>query len=107
MNARIRKEVNTPYQVIEGTLVIRLGGRKRVLSSASYGGGLGFASQILNHQVEANGERMKRYPTPSRYLRNLASRLESANKSQGTSVDLSNGTNIGTDMVCQRISIFS
>ena len=32
MNARIRKEVHTPYQVIEGTLVIRLGGRKRVLS---------------------------------------------------------------------------
>jgi len=55
--------------------VIRLGGRKRVLSSASHGGGLRFASQILNHQVEANGQLMKRYPMPSHYLRNLASRL--------------------------------
>lgn len=55
--------------------MIRLGGRKRVLSSASHGGGLRFASQILNHQVEANGQLMKRYPMPSHYLRNLASRL--------------------------------
>lgn len=75
MKTRTRNEVDTPYQVIERTLVIRLGGRKRVLSSSSYGGGLGFASQILNHQVEANGGLMKRYPMPSRYLRDLASRL--------------------------------
>ncbi|MBK9306509.1 MAG: adenosylcobinamide amidohydrolase [Nitrospira sp.] len=75
MNTRVRKGVRTPYQVIGRTLVIRLGGRKRVLSSASHGGGLRFASQILNHQVEANGELIKRYPTPSRYLQDLASRL--------------------------------
>jgi adenosylcobinamide hydrolase len=55
--------------------VIRLGGRKRVLSSAPHGGGLGFASHILNHQVEADGRIMARYPTPVRYLRTLASRL--------------------------------
>lgn len=75
MNTRTRKGIHTPYQVIERTLVIRLGGRKRVLSSASHGGGLSFASHILNHQIEANGHIMGRYPTPARYLRILASRL--------------------------------
>lgn len=75
MTTRTRKGIRTPYQVIGRTLVIRLGGRKRVLSSASHGGGLGFASHILNHQVEANGHIRGHYRTPARYLRNLASRL--------------------------------
>lgn len=74
MNTGTRKGIHTPYQVMGRTLVIRLGGRKRVLSSASHGGGLGFASHILNHQVEAN-DHMGRYPAPARYLRTLASRL--------------------------------
>lgn len=75
VKTRTRKGNSTPYRVIGSTLVIRLGGRKRVLSSAPHGGGLGFASHILNHQVEANGHIMGRYPTPVRYLRTLASRL--------------------------------
>lgn len=75
MNTRTRKRIHTPYQVIGRTLVIRLGSRKRVLSSASHGGGLEFASHILNHQVEADGHIRGRYPTPTRYLGNLASRL--------------------------------
>lgn len=75
MTTRTRKGIHTPYQVIGRTLVIRLGGRKRVLSSASHGGGVGVASHILNHQVEVNGHIRRHYPTPARYLRNLASRL--------------------------------
>jgi adenosylcobinamide hydrolase len=75
VNTKTSKDVHTPYQVIEHTLVIRLGGRRRVLSSAPHGGGLGFASHILNHQVEAKRHIMGRHPAPARYLRTLASRL--------------------------------
>ncbi len=75
MNPRTSKNVHTRYQVIGHTLVIRLGRRKRVLSSAPHGGGVRIATHILNHQVEANGRIMGRYPTPARYLRTLASRL--------------------------------
>lgn len=55
--------------------MIRLGSRKRVLSSAPYGGGVRFASHILNHQVEVNGRIVGRYPAPARYFRTVASRL--------------------------------
>ena len=63
--------------------MIRLGGRKRVLSSAPLGGGFGLASSILNHQVEANGPIKGRYLMPARYLRKLASRLRLGGKTIG------------------------
>jgi adenosylcobinamide hydrolase len=71
--------VHTRYRVIGQTLVIKLGGRTRVLSSAPQGGGLTVASYILNHQVEANplvvGKQLMPFREPGRCLRELASRM--------------------------------
>lgn len=72
---RMYGRVQTRYHVIENTLVIDLGGQRRVLTSAPQGGGLGQASYILNHQVEAHAHPGKGFPAPPRYLRRLASRL--------------------------------
>ncbi|NJN70474.1 MAG: adenosylcobinamide amidohydrolase [Nitrospira sp.] len=83
MNTRTRRDICTSYQVIGPTLVIRLGGRKRVLSSAPLGGGVGLASNIVNHQVETNGSIKAYYPTPARYLRRLALRLRLNGKTIG------------------------
>jgi adenosylcobinamide hydrolase len=71
--------VRTSHRVIEQTLVIDLGGRRRVLSSAPQGGGLTLASCVLNHQVEAHssaiGGQPKRFTDPARFLRKVAFRL--------------------------------
>ena len=71
--------VHTRYRVKGHTLVIDLGGQKRVLSSAPQGGGLRLASYILNHQVEAHSsatvQQSKRFPDPSHFLRKVASQL--------------------------------
>ncbi len=83
MNTRTRRDICTSYEVIGPTLVIRLGGRKRVLSSAPLGGGVGLASNILNHQVDANGSIKAHYPTPVRSLRKLASQLRLGGKTIG------------------------
>lgn len=73
------RQVLTSYRVIGKTLVVDLEGRKRVLSSAPQGGGLTLASHILNHQVDSNpssmANRLKSYPDPAVFLRNVASRL--------------------------------
>lgn len=68
--------VSTRYQVIGHTLVINLGGRRRVLSSAPQGGGFRSVSHILNHQVEANPSINRHFPDPARYLRKLSSQLK-------------------------------
>lgn len=83
MSTRTRRDICTSYQVIGPTLVIRLGVRKRVLSSAPLGGGVGLASYILNHQVEANDSTKTPYPPPARYLRRLASHLRLNGKTIG------------------------
>lgn len=74
------RQVRTRYRVVGQTLVIDLGGRKRVLSSAPQGGGLTLASWVLNHQVEANpsatGIHPKSFTRPAHFLRKVASRLE-------------------------------
>ncbi|UVT17678.1 MAG: adenosylcobinamide amidohydrolase [Nitrospira sp.] len=75
--------VRTRYRVIGPTLVISLGGRKRVLSSAPQGGGFSPASHILNHQVEANPGSNGRVPDPARYLRKLAVQLGVATRTVG------------------------
>lgn len=73
-------QVRTRYRVVGQTLVIDLGGRKRVLSSAPQGGGLTLASWVLNHQVVANpsatGNHSKTFTHPGHFLRKVASRLE-------------------------------
>jgi len=71
--------VRTSYRVTGQTLVIDLGGRRRVLSSAPQGGGLTLASYVLNHQVEANssatGDQSKTFADPASFLRKVAFRL--------------------------------
>lgn len=70
--------MQTRYRVTEQTLVIDLGGKRRVLSSAPQGGGLTVASYILNHQVESNpiaNMLHRSHGDPSRALRRLAVRL--------------------------------
>ncbi len=66
---------HTRHQVIGRTLVINLGGRKRVLSSAPQGGGFRSASHVINHHVDADPGMNGHFPDPARYLRKLASQL--------------------------------
>ena len=75
MKKKIRSRTRTRHQVIGTTLVINLGGRRRVLSSAPQGGGFSSASHIINHQVDAGPSMNGHFPDPARYLRKLASRL--------------------------------
>jgi len=75
MKKRLRSTVRTRHQVIDSTLVINLGGRRRVLSSAPQGGGFRAASHIINHHVDANPSMNGHFPDPARYLRKLASQL--------------------------------
>jgi len=74
------------HVVVFNTLVLRLDGMNRVLSSAPGGGGLVRARSILNHQVAANpvttGTRMapasktiRGWRAPARFLGTLADRL--------------------------------
>ena len=70
--------MQTQYRVREQTLVIDLGGKRRVLSSAPQGGGLTSASYVLNHQVESNpisNTHPRSHSDPARALRRLAIRL--------------------------------
>ena len=71
--------VRTHYRVMGPTLVIDLGGQRRVLSSAPQGGGLTLVSYILNHQVGADLSATvgasKRFPDPTRFLRKTAFQL--------------------------------
>lgn len=83
MKRTIRSRVRTRYHVIENTLVISFGGRRRVLSSAPQGGGFRSASHIINHQVASNPGMNGRFPNPARYLRKLASQLGVGNHAVG------------------------
>lgn len=75
MKKKAQWGVRTRHQVIGHTLMINLGGRRRVLSSAPQGGGLRSASHIINHQVDANLSMNGHFPEPAHYLRKLASQL--------------------------------
>lgn len=84
MTAPFVDNLSTCYRIVAETLVIDLGTRMRVLSSAPRGGGLRTTRYILNHQVQADpirrmdGERSasgRRWGDPSRSLRHLAGTL--------------------------------
>lgn len=86
MKQRNLPSLRTRYRVTANTLVIDLGGPRRVLSSAPQGGGLRSTRYILNHQVDAHPatpglttsvERNRRHTwsAPAHYLRRLASAL--------------------------------
>ncbi|MCS6897935.1 MAG: adenosylcobinamide amidohydrolase [Nitrospira sp.] len=70
--------VCTPYRVLDRTLIIDLGGRRKILSSAPQGGGLCVASHILNHQVADNPAVPTDFPRrlgdPARCLKNVAAK---------------------------------
>lgn len=91
--------LSTRYHVIGHTLVINLGGRRRVLSSAPQGGGFRSASYIINHQVDVTPDMNGHFPDPARYLRTLASQLGVGDYSVGlmTAVPM-------TQLVTSRVS---
>ena len=67
--------VSTRHWVACDTLIVDLGGRMRVLSSAPRGGGLRTTRYILNHQVPSHppgGDRGGDRAHPSHYLRRVA-----------------------------------
>ena len=70
--------VSTRHWVACDTLVVDLGVRMRLLSSAPRGGGLRTTRYILNHQVPSNppgSDAGGNWEHPSRYLRRLAETL--------------------------------
>ena len=75
MTKRLSSRMQTRHRVMGQTLVIDLGGKRRVLSSAPQGGGLTSAAYILNHQVGANPiatAQQRFHGDPARALRQLA-----------------------------------
>ena len=78
MNRVPTDRIRTRHWVACDTLIVDLGRRMRVLSSAPRGGGLQTARYILNHQVPPNPPESGRdgsWGHPSRYLRRLANML--------------------------------
>lgn len=79
VDGEVHVRVRTKYRMVRRTLILDLGGRMRVLSSAPQGGGLRLAAHILNHQVEPLlGEKSRpaaHFPDPARSLRILAGKL--------------------------------
>jgi iron complex transport system ATP-binding protein len=100
MKGKIRSRVRTRHQVIGHTLVINLGGRRRVLSSAPQGGGFRSATHIINHQVDADRGMNGPFPDPTRYLRKVASQLNIGDHTVGlmTAVPM-------TQLVTSRVSV--
>ncbi|MGC3976042.1 MAG: adenosylcobinamide amidohydrolase [Nitrospira sp.] len=67
--------VSTKHWVADDTLIVDLGARMRVLSSAPRGGGLRTTRYILNHQVPSHppaSDSIGNLAHPSHYLRRLA-----------------------------------
>ncbi len=78
MSWRPPDRVATISRVTRDTLILDLGSRMRVLSSAPRGGGLRTTRYILNHQVASNPSSNvegRSWEHPSRYLRRLAGLL--------------------------------
>ncbi len=78
MSWRPPDRVATTSRVTRDTLILDLGSRMRVLSSAPRGGGLRTTRYILNHQVASNPSSNvegRSWEHPSRYLRRLAGLL--------------------------------
>ncbi|MBS0172144.1 MAG: adenosylcobinamide amidohydrolase [Nitrospira sp.] len=78
MNGRQPNRFVSQSRVARDTLIVDLGTRMRVLSSAPRGGGFRTTRFILNHQVPSNPSSNvggKSWEDPSRYLRRLAGSL--------------------------------
>ncbi|MBA2486645.1 MAG: adenosylcobinamide amidohydrolase [Nitrospira sp.] len=81
MKEPLSDRLSTRYRIAEGTLIVDLGTRMRVLSSAPRGGGLRTTRYIVNHQVSPNPGRQgvsrsnasqPHWGDPARYLRRIA-----------------------------------
>ena len=84
MKSPVSDRISTRYRISENTLIVDLGTRMRVLSSAPRGGGLRTTRYILNHQVSANPLRKEaeagqgaplRWGDPGRFLLQIAGTL--------------------------------
>ena len=70
----------TSFVVQDHTLVVSFSEKRKMVSSAVYGGGVQHAQHILNHQVKVpleplNGDDIQKWEDPSRYLGKLSQRL--------------------------------
>jgi adenosylcobinamide hydrolase len=77
------ERVRTKYKIIGRTLVVNLGDLRRVLSSGPQGGGLIYASHILNHQVDATPQTDECLSHPARYLKTVATKLHIKERAVG------------------------
>lgn len=79
MSLRRASQQPVSHRIVDRTLVIDLGRRCRVLSSAPHGGGLRATRYVLNHQVPSHPQTQEtphtRWPSPSVTLRALARTL--------------------------------
>ncbi|RMH09757.1 MAG: hypothetical protein D6704_00660 [Nitrospirae bacterium] len=69
-----QKTWRTPFTIVERTLLLSFAKPRRVISSAVLGGGIGYASHVLNHQVDVPGAGV-RLEDPARFLSRVARRL--------------------------------
>ncbi len=81
MKSPLSDRLSTRYRIVENTLIIDLGTRMRLISSAPRGGGFRTTRYILNHQVSPGpvGQEIStlnasrpRWGDPARYLRRVA-----------------------------------
>ena len=82
MQVRPPKSWATPFDVTGGNLIVRFSPRRRVLSSAVRGGGIGWADAIINHQVRESVDALKKgkpehpqWGDPTRTLGKIAHQL--------------------------------
>lgn len=78
----------TRHHIVGSTLIVDLGGIRRVLSSAPKGGGIGWARFVLNHEVKSTSNSVHSRDSvdpshPARYLGRLADSLRIRGKSIG------------------------
>lgn len=86
MKQRAGAGIRTQYRITNDTLIVNLGGVRRVLSSAPQGGGFTHARYVLNHQVASNpglNAGRSTHGDPARYLRTLASGLRTGKETVG------------------------
>lgn len=76
----VNSEFRTCFAITQQSLVIDLGQRRRILSSAPRGGGFARARYVINHQVDANPISGRPVPArewsdPARYLGSVAKKI--------------------------------
>lgn len=81
MRLGVSPELRTRFSITQQSLVIDLGQRRRILSSAPRGGGFVRARYVINHQVDSNPGRsghpvpICEWGDPARYLGSVAKKV--------------------------------